>query len=108
MAESKRESIEMGSNQMYETDNAADRISVKIDVDVSDAITGLKAVQREAKAATKALAEFQDLAERLGEKPLADGWETARSLRSIFDRLDEEPTVYLVGKEIRRRSADER
>ncbi|WP_270568393.1 hypothetical protein [Bacillus sonorensis] len=93
---------------MYETDNAADRISVKIDVDVSDAITGLKAVQREAKAATKALAEFQDLAERLGEKPLADGWETARSLRSIFDRLDEEPTVYLVGKEIRRRSADER
>ncbi|ATH93316.1 hypothetical protein ACH95_22975 [Bacillus glycinifermentans] len=92
MAESKRESIG----------------KIKIDLDVSDAITGLKAVQREAKAATKALAEFQDLAERLGEKPLADGWETARSLRSIFDRLDEEPTVYLVGKEIRRRSADER
>ena len=84
MAESKRESIG----------------KIKIDLDVSDAITGLKAVQREAKAATKALAEFQDLAERLGEKPLADGWETARSLRSIFDRLDEEPTVYLVGKEI--------
>ncbi|ARC72438.1 MULTISPECIES: hypothetical protein [Bacillus] len=92
MAESKRESIG----------------KIKIDLDVSDAITGLKAVQREAKAATKALAEFQDLAERLGEKPLADGWETTRSLRSIFDRLDEEPTVYLVGKEIRRRSADER
>ncbi|ATH95349.1 hypothetical protein [Bacillus glycinifermentans] len=92
MAESKRESIG----------------KIKIDLDVSDAIPGLKAVQREAKAATKALAEFQDLAERLGEKPLADGWETARSLRSIFDRLDEEPTVYLVGKEIRRRSADER
>ncbi|WP_270574519.1 hypothetical protein [Bacillus glycinifermentans] len=92
MAESKRESIG----------------KIKIDLDVSDAITGLKAVQREAKAATKALAEFQDLAERLGEKPLADGWETARSLRSIFDRLDEEPTVYLVGKEIRRGSADER
>ncbi|MFZ8007694.1 hypothetical protein ACO1D0_16680 [Bacillus licheniformis] len=92
MAESKRESIG----------------KIKIDLDVSDAITGLKAVQREAKAATKALAEFQDLAERLGEEPLADGWETARSLRSIFDRLDEEPTVYLVGKEIRRRSADER
>ncbi|AOP14015.1 hypothetical protein ACG2QI_00160 [Bacillus sp. GM2] len=92
MAESKRESIG----------------KIKIDLDVSDAITGLKAVQREAKAATKALAEFQDLAERLGEEPLADGWETTRSLRSIFDRLDEEPTVYLVGKEIRRRSADER
>ena len=60
MAEPKRESIEMGSNQMYETDNAADRISVKIDVDVSDAITGLKAIQREAKAATKALAELRE------------------------------------------------
>ncbi|OJT54162.1 hypothetical protein [Bacillus licheniformis] len=64
MVESKRESIG----------------KIKIDLDVSDAITGLKAVQREAKAATKALAEFQDLAERLGEKPLADGWEMARSL----------------------------
>lgn len=29
MAESKRESIEMGSNQMYETDNAADKIRIK-------------------------------------------------------------------------------
>lgn len=86
MAESKRESIEMGSNQMYETDNATDKIRIKLDVDVSDAITGLKAVQREAKAATKALAEFQDLAERLGEKPLADGWETARVLREVFKK----------------------
>jgi len=74
MAESKRESIG----------------KIKIDLDVSDAITGLKAVQREAKAATKALAEFQDLAERLGEKPLADGWEMARSLRSIFGKVDSE------------------
>ncbi|MBG9913388.1 hypothetical protein ABD67_00050 [Bacillus sonorensis] len=71
---------------MYETDNAADRISVKIDVDVSDAITGLKAVQREAKAATKALAEFQDLAERLGEKTLADGWEAGKALREVFKK----------------------
>ncbi|MGF7528506.1 hypothetical protein ABI953_03550 [Bacillus paralicheniformis] len=74
MAESKRESIG----------------KIKIDLDVSDAITGLKAVQREAKAATKALAEFQDLAERLGEKPLADGWETARSLRSVLNYTEGE------------------
>jgi len=79
MAESKRESIG----------------KIKIDLDVSDAITGLKAVQREAKAATKALAEFQDLAERLGEKPLADGWETARSLRKILGKVDSN-TEYVV------------
>lgn len=66
----------------------SDTISLKLDVDVSEAITGLKAVQREAKAATKALAEFQDLAERIGEKPLADGWEAARSLRKILDKVD--------------------
>ncbi|KND05312.1 hypothetical protein ACJ43_22585 [Bacillus paralicheniformis] len=74
MAESKRESIG----------------KIKIDLDVSDAITGLKAVQREAKAATKALAEFQDLAERLGEKPLDDGWETARVLRSVLNYTEGE------------------
>ncbi|TWJ36207.1 hypothetical protein CHCC5027_3298 [Bacillus paralicheniformis] len=70
MAESKRESIG----------------KIKIDLDVSDAITGLKAVQREARAATKALAEFQDLEERLGEKTLADAWETARVLREVFKK----------------------
>ncbi|WFA04422.1 hypothetical protein [Bacillus sp. HSf4] len=50
MAESKRESIG----------------KIKIDLDVSDAITGLKAVQREAKAATKALAELRDTAKKVG------------------------------------------
>lgn len=34
-------------------------MKVKIDVDVSEALTGLKAVQREAKKATQALAEFE-------------------------------------------------
>ncbi|MFN2748105.1 hypothetical protein ACINLE_07170 [Bacillus sp. z60-18] len=65
-----RESIEMGSNQMYETDNAADKIRIKLDVDVSDAITGLKAIQREARAATKALAELRDAAEKMFERDL--------------------------------------
>ena len=34
-------------------------LSVKVDVDVSEAITGLKALQREAKEATKALKELE-------------------------------------------------
>ncbi|MCY7451785.1 hypothetical protein MCZ47_16210 [Bacillus altitudinis] len=34
-------------------------LNVKVDVDVSDAIKGLKAVQRAAKDATKALAELE-------------------------------------------------
>lgn len=38
----------------------SDTISLKLDVDVSEAITGLKAIQREAKAATKALAELRE------------------------------------------------
>ncbi|MEC1648177.1 hypothetical protein [Bacillus halotolerans] len=38
----------------------SDEISVKVNVDVSEAITGLKALQREAKAATQALAELRE------------------------------------------------
>ncbi|MDI3412537.1 hypothetical protein QKW52_29150 [Bacillus sonorensis] len=52
MAESKRESI--------------GEINVKVNVEVAEAITGLKAIQREAKAATKALAELRDTAKKLG------------------------------------------
>ncbi|MEH6971673.1 hypothetical protein [Bacillus sp. JJ675] len=44
----------------------SDTISLKLDVDVSEAITGLKAIQREAKAATKALAELRDTAKKVG------------------------------------------
>ncbi|MEK3813129.1 hypothetical protein [Bacillus sp. FSL R7-0685] len=38
----------------------SDEINVKVNVEVSEAITGLKALQREAKAATKALAELRE------------------------------------------------
>ncbi|MED4579034.1 hypothetical protein P9480_09755 [Bacillus atrophaeus] len=38
----------------------SDEISVKLNVEVSEAIAGLKALQREAKAATKALAELRE------------------------------------------------
>ena len=47
----------------------ADVISrkVKIDVDVSEALTGLKAVTREAREATKALRELEEAAKSYGE-----------------------------------------
>ncbi|MBD3861364.1 hypothetical protein IEE86_16690 [Bacillus sp. 28A-2] len=45
MAENKRESV--------------GNLNVKVDVDVSEAIKGLKAVQRAAKDATKSLAELE-------------------------------------------------
>ena len=35
-------------------------LAVKVDVDVSEAITGLKALQREAKEAAKALRELEE------------------------------------------------
>lgn len=62
------------------TDSAESRevgeINVKLDVDVSEALTGLKAVQREARKATSALAEFKEEQEK-------DGIETINSLRDI-------------------------
>ncbi len=41
-------------------------LSVKLDIDVSEALTGLKALQREAKEATKALRELES--ERIAER----------------------------------------
>ena len=40
-------------------------INVKINVDVSEALTGLKAVQREAKKATQALRELESQMKRV-------------------------------------------
>ena len=51
MAENKRESIDQ--------ERAVEELTVKVGVDVSEAITGLKAIQREAKEATKALRELE-------------------------------------------------
>jgi len=43
----------------YMTDKMSRGLSVKVDVDVSEALTGLKALQREAKKTTQALREVE-------------------------------------------------
>jgi len=40
-------------------DNKSRELSIKVDVDVSEALTGLKALQREAKKATQVLRELE-------------------------------------------------
>jgi phage-related minor tail protein len=40
-------------------DNKSRELTIKIDVDITDALTGLKAIQREAKRATQALRELE-------------------------------------------------
>jgi hypothetical protein len=47
-------------------DNKSRGLTVKVDVDVSEALTGLKALQREAKAATKALRELEEAQKSVG------------------------------------------
>ncbi|MED4787507.1 hypothetical protein P9429_11490 [Bacillus atrophaeus] len=103
--------------------NAAGDIAVKVNVEVSEAITGLKALQREAKVATKALAELREEQAKHSNGTSIGGFipaEVFREIREKLVRLDEgeqivpitEPTVYLDGKEIGkasgRGSADER
>ncbi|WP_024427158.1 hypothetical protein [Bacillus safensis] len=80
----------MAENQRESVGN----LNVKVDVDVSEAIKGLKAVQREAKAATKALAEFRDITECLGEKTIANGYEVGKALRAILDTAEGGDRVY--------------
>lgn len=55
-------------------------MKVKIDVDVSEALTGLKAVQREAKKAAQALAEL-DTARK---KPIPLDMPTAHAIYETF------------------------
>lgn len=43
----------------HESSRALNDITVKLNVDVSEALTGLKALQREAKRATAALRELE-------------------------------------------------
>ncbi|MDF1510861.1 hypothetical protein PZE06_22260 [Robertmurraya sp. DFI.2.37] len=50
--------------------NAREAISVKIDVDISDALTGLKALQREARETTKALRELEGATVKAGRLDL--------------------------------------
>lgn len=53
MAENKREVVGQKENNIGD-------LAVKISVDVSEALTGLKAVQREAREATKALRGLEE------------------------------------------------
>lgn len=45
-------------------DNKSRELTIKIDVDISDALTGLKAIQREAKKATQALRELEEVSNK--------------------------------------------
>ncbi|MDF2534398.1 MAG: hypothetical protein K0R18_555 [Bacillales bacterium] len=49
--------------------NLISKQSIKIDIDCSDALKGLKAVTREAKNATSALKEFEEQQKRFGLSP---------------------------------------
>lgn len=47
---------------------AINEISARINVDVSEALTGLKAIQREAKKATQALRELEQAQKAVAER----------------------------------------
>lgn len=61
-------------------------LTVKVDVDVSEAITGLKALQREAKEATKALREYESTAQRLKAHMDANGAEYYEGIRKVAEK----------------------
>jgi hypothetical protein len=71
-----------------------DELTVKLDVDASDAITALKALQREARKATKALRELESEAEELNGSEIAKLFArgeviTREQLRKLIEWLTE-------------------
>ncbi|MCY9198111.1 hypothetical protein MOE86_15640 [Bacillus atrophaeus] len=68
--------------------NVVESITVKGAEETADI---LRAALSTVEAATKALAELRDYMEETGEITLKNGAEVAQSLRTLFDRLDDEP-----------------
>lgn len=65
------------------TSRESDVLSYKLDVDLSEALTGLKALTREAKRATAALRELESAIH-------SKACETDESYRSVSQRIAEE------------------
>lgn len=76
---------------------AVGSIRVKVDVDVSDALTGLKAVQREAKKATQSLAELKAEQERISIE--LDGEEVGKLVEPTVKELQERAVEEAVNSE---------
>lgn len=96
-------SLESKTGNIYATGD----INVKVNVEVSEAITGLKALQREAKAATKALAELREEQAKGPYKGYIAGGKVFGKESVTMDGGEQivpitEPTVYLDGKGLRR------
>lgn len=83
----------------------ARELSAKIDVDVSDALTGLKAVQREAKKATQALRELEaETAEYILTKEQAES--LAQSKGDVYNFTIQVPKGEPDSHEIARRISE--
>lgn len=52
---------------MGENNRESNKLELKVDVDVSDALVGLKAITREAREATRALKELEDKKDRAAD-----------------------------------------
>ncbi|WP_162878617.1 hypothetical protein [Peribacillus butanolivorans] len=76
------------------------RANLNVNVDVSEALTGLKALQREAKKATQALAEYGKIYEDFWKDIVTDAEgnldveQVKRELHDYKIMLDNVPTVY--------------
>lgn len=98
MAENKREVIgELHEGERIIPARNIGELSVKLDLDASDAIKALKAVQREAREATKALRELETYYEEEGKrfytKWLQSGDGECTDIREIC--MSDIPTKYL-------------
>lgn len=79
---------------MAESSRELSGLHVKVNIDVSEALVGLKAIQREAKRATAALGELESATQTVHEYSLRDADGIARTYRRTdfgngYDRITE-------------------
>lgn len=103
MAEEKREVIAEKAKEFG-------AISMKVSVDVSEALTGLKAVQREARKASQVLRELETMYESEGKRYYTR-WNQAEDGDECFNIhevcLSDIPTKYLHRELIKREGVEE-
>jgi hypothetical protein len=87
--------------EVYVGKSDKNTLSIKVDVDVSEALTGLKAVQREAKEAAKALRELESAVLHKGEVILPKNqvarntnWTVVQASKTEGASFDELDTFY--------------
>jgi len=78
--------VEIKTNNVTFRTNDVSNLYVNVETDVSDAVKGFKALQREIRETTKALREYEAVSNRMGEATKRGANDNGDSCKSIAEK----------------------